>query len=130
MVDADIVGVITQFDAAELSEIVSPQDANGTIAGTGHIHSVTRWLETNALWLLKTGQGVTQCTFDEIDDADGVVAELGNEQKLVFQIDSEMVDAAANGPERNLGFQLEQRRSGIGPGVRRGQQAKREKCAG
>ena len=43
----------------------------------------------------------------EVDDPDGVVAELGNEEPLPRQINRHVIDSAAHFAERNFGFELQ-----------------------
>jgi hypothetical protein len=54
------------------------------------------------LRLLKTKHGAAHGARAEIDHADRVIAELGDKEQLPREIDREMVDAAADGPEWDL----------------------------
>ncbi len=48
----------------------------------------------------------------EIDDTDGVIAELGDEQPVANGIDGHVIDPAADVSERDLGFQTQGLRVG------------------
>jgi hypothetical protein len=58
---------------------------------------------------------VNHLTFLQIDHADGVVAQFGNEQPLPFRIDGHVIDPAADIAERDLGFQCQGRLNRLGP---------------
>jgi hypothetical protein len=45
----------------------------------------------------------------EIDDADAVVAELGDEQPLTRNVDRHMIDPAGDAAQRDLALELQQR---------------------
>nr|WP_246752010.1 hypothetical protein [Bradyrhizobium diazoefficiens] len=55
---------------------------------------------------VKASNGANYAAIGEIDNADAIIAKLGNEQSLPLQIDRHVIDSAAHVAEQNLGFEL------------------------
>ena len=110
-VDPDIVGVVAEIDAPFACQIFRPQQPHRSIAGVRDIDGIARRLVADALRLLQPGERASHPAYRKIDNTETVIPQLGDEKLLPLQIDCEMVDAAADRPERNLSFEL-QRRSG------------------
>src|SRR5215468_12072306 len=89
-----------------------------TITGVRYKYAIGKRDIRNALRLAQTGDPVQHLARCQIHDAKALVAELGNKQPLPLQIDSEVIDAAANLPERYLGLKYQgwACRLRIGPG--------------
>src|SRR5262244_3360044 len=99
---AHIVGIVTELDAPDRGQVLAPQHTHRTIAGIRYKYAIYKRDIRNALRLAQTGDPVQHLARCQIHDAKAVVAELRNEQPLPLQIDFEVIDAAANLPERYL----------------------------
>src|SRR5262244_3334913 len=104
---AHIVGIVTELDAPDRGQVLAPQDMHRTITGVRYKYAVGKRDIRNALRLAQTGDPVQHLARCQIHDAKAVVAELGNKQPLPPQIDSKVIDAAANLPERYLGLKYQ-----------------------
>src|SRR5262249_38758713 len=98
---------IDQSALRKIGTLIQPQR---TIASIRHVKGVGRRVEGEPLRLLEPRNSAYDFVFFYIDHADRVVAELRNENALATDIDREMVDAAADIAQRNLGLQHEGRR--------------------
>src|SRR5260221_14209649 len=79
-VDAAIVGIVAERQHREGRDIAAAIEAQRAVAGTGHVERVGRRDVADALWLLETADPVQDSARREIDDADAVIAELGEEE--------------------------------------------------
>jgi hypothetical protein len=61
------------------------------------------------LRLTQSGNPLNDFTRLEIDNADSVIAELGDEESLPRQVNRQVIDSTAHFAERDLGFQLQGR---------------------
>src|SRR5215469_9588027 len=73
-----------------------------TITGVRYKYAIYKRDIRNALRLAQTRDPVQHLARCQIHDGKAVVAELRNQQPLPLQIDSEVIDAAANLPQRYL----------------------------
>src|SRR5215468_6150820 len=99
---AHIVGIVTELDAPDRGQVLAPQHIHRTITGVRYKYAIYKRDIRNALRLAQTGDLVQHLARCQIHDAKAVIAELRNQQPLPLQIDSEVIDAAANLPERYL----------------------------
>src|SRR5262249_57043120 len=99
---ADIVGIVPELDAPDRGQILAPQHMHRTIIGVRYKYAIGKRDIRNALRLAQTGDPLQHLARCQIHDAKAVVAELGNKQPLPLQIDSKVIDAAANLPEGYL----------------------------
>src|SRR5258708_110430 len=70
---------------------------------------IARWDIAETLRLLQFGNDVPYLLLIQIDDSDGIVAELGYEQMSPGQIDRHVIDPALNVAQRDLSFELQRR---------------------
>src|SRR5215469_11880099 len=101
-VDALIVGIVTEFDPLDRGQILARQHLHRAVTGIRHKHPVGKRDIRYALRLAQTGDPAQYFARRQIDHAEAVVAELGDEQALTLRIDAEMIDAAAHFTERDL----------------------------
>ncbi len=116
-VDADVVGIVLEVDASGGRELGAAEEGDGAVPGIGDIERVGRRNIADALRLAQSFDPAQQGACFQIDHAEAVIAQLGDEQPLAREIDGEMVDAAADFSERDLGLELERR--GLGRPTRR-----------
>ena len=122
-IDADVVGIVAQVDPSIGREIATPQDANRPVAGVGDIDLAGRRHVADALRFAKSGERAQGGHGLEIDHAHRVIAQLGDEQPLVIEIDRQVIDPSAHIAERDFSLELE---PGLDrPGGSRSQQASR-----
>ena len=101
-VHADIVGIVTEFEAANRRQILAPQYTHRAITGIRHQYAVRKRDIRNALRLAQASDPAQYLARRQIDHAQAIITELRNEQPLPFRIDGEMIDAAADLTERDL----------------------------
>src|SRR5262245_13195017 len=106
-IDANIVGVIAQIESSHWLVVLASEQQHRTVTGIGDKNRVARRYIADTLRFLQSSNDVPYLARIQIDDRDAVVAELGNEEALPGQIDREVIDAAGDLAERNLGFELQ-----------------------
>src|SRR5262245_2316434 len=105
--DANVVGIIAQIESSHRLVILASEQQHRTVTGIGDKNHVARRYIADTLRFLQSGNDVPYLARVQIDDRDAVIAELGNEETLPGQIDREVIDAAGDLAERNLGFELQ-----------------------
>ena len=112
LVDADIVGVVAERDAAARREIRAAIKLHRAVAGIGDIERIGAREIADALRLFQPGHAVHNRPRREIDDTDTVVAELGDEKPPAREIDGKMIDPARYGTERDFCLEHQRRLGG------------------
>ena len=77
-----------------------------SVAAVRHVERVVRRHVTHALRSLEPGDGANELMPGEINDAEGIILELGHEQPLALQIDRHMVDAPGDLSQRDFRLDL------------------------
>ncbi|MDQ2802898.1 MAG: hypothetical protein M3Y41_09520 [Pseudomonadota bacterium] len=110
-IDADVIGVIAQRDRAHRSQILRPEHAHAAIPGIGDDHQVRFGRVSNALGLAQSGKATDDARGYKVDNVDGVVPELGDEEPLAPKVYRHVIDAALDAVERNGSLKHERRLS-------------------
>src|SRR6185437_10891440 len=111
-VDAHIVRIVAELDAAARREILAAIEVNRAVARIGDIERVSRRKVADALRLREADDAMNHRAGLEVDDADAVIAKLGDEEALTREVDGEVVDPAFDRAERDLCFEDERRLRG------------------
>ena len=104
-IDANIVGVTAQHQAAGRREILTAVKAYRTIAGAGDGHEIRSRRIANALRLVEPGHLLDPMPLCEIDDLESTVAERGHQQSFSGYIDSHVIDPPGHPWKRDLAFE-------------------------
>src|SRR5229473_5541470 len=106
-INAYVIGVAAELNSSRCLVIAPFKQTHRAVTSIGDIKHIGRGLIAHALGLLQFWNPADQFAIWEIDNSNGIIAQLGNEQSLPLQIDRHMVDAAAHVAQRNFGFELE-----------------------
>ena len=109
-VHADIVGILAKINPTGRGIIRSGKNAHRSIARVCDVKRIHRRHVSEALRFPQSGNRLNDLALLEVDDPDGVVAELGNEEPLPRQINRHVINSTAHFAERNLGFKLQRHR--------------------
>jgi hypothetical protein len=93
-IQANVVGIVTQIDPAGRREIGRMEEPDGAIAPTGDGKEIDARDKGNALLLLESSEPADHAAGREVDDIDGVIAELGHRQMAAPEINRHVIDAA------------------------------------
>ncbi len=108
-IDTDIVGVVIERDLPMRRKIRALIEIDGAGIPRRDVQRIGRGDIAETLRLLLVLQVPDQLSHLEVDDADSVVAELGDEKALAPEVDREMIDPARDRPKRNLALQNQRR---------------------
>src|SRR5262249_30872263 len=106
---AHIISIVTELDTPDRGQILGLQHAHRAVTGVRYKYAVRKRDIRNALRLAQTRDPVQHLARCQIDNAKAVVAEFRNQQPLPLQIDSEVIDAAANLPKGYLHLKYQRR---------------------
>ena len=109
-IDADIVCIAAQLNSSRRLVVVSFKQSYRTVSGIGDIEHIGRRLVADALRLLQPWNPANHPSICEIDNANAVIAQFGNEQALPLQINRHVVDPTTHIAERKPSLKLEQHR--------------------
>src|SRR5215204_5984098 len=104
--DANVVGVFSELQRRYRRKIAAPVEPQRAVPAARAEERVRARLIRDPLGFLQARDGAALLAGIEVDDADRVVAELGDEQAPPGQIDREVVDPTFDGAERDLRFDL------------------------
>ncbi|MEH2570279.1 hypothetical protein [Bradyrhizobium sp. AZCC 2289] len=105
-VDANIVGVAAKLDSSRGLVVAPFEQLHRAVTGIGDIKHIGRGLVPDALRVLQSRDPADQFAIWKIDDANGVIAQFGNEQTLPLQVDGHVIDAATHVAQHNFGLEL------------------------
>ncbi len=91
-IEPDVVGVLTEPHHANRREILPAEELHGTVASAGDGDEVRRRRVADALGLAQPGDAPDLPAGGEVDDIEGAVAELGDEQPPAGEVDRHVVD--------------------------------------
>ena len=109
-IDADIVCIAAQLNSSRRLVVASFKQSYRTVSGIGDIEHIGRRLVADALRLLQPWNPADHSAISEIDNANTVIAQFGNEQALPLQINRHVVDPATHIAQWKPGLKLEQHR--------------------
>ena len=127
-IDADVVGVRAEIEPAGLAVLRAVVEAHRAVARIGDEQEIERRQVADALRVAQPADAVHHLARRDVDHADAVVAELGDEQPMMREVERHVVDAADHLAERDFGFELQRlgRRGGAACGGERERQDARQ----
>src|SRR3984893_16791748 len=109
-IDADIVRIITQIDAADFGIIRAAEQTDRSVTAICDVKRIARRLVGYALRFRQSRDDVNDLALLEIDNSKRVVFKFRNKQPALERIKSHMIDPPLDRTEDNLVFEIERRR--------------------
>jgi hypothetical protein len=110
IIDADIVSVVAERDLSDGHQVSTPIDLHQAALTVRDEYAICGRNVADTLWFLEARQGPDRLAFFQVNDRDAVIAEFGNIESLALDIDSEVIDPAADVAQGDPGFDHEQLR--------------------
>src|SRR5260370_26135023 len=107
IVDSDVIGIIAEINPRHERQVFRSQYPHRSIPSVRDVDRIGRRFVGDALGLLCAEHSALHLACSEVDDANGVVTQFGNEQPLALEVDGEMVDTTGDRPQRDFCLQLQ-----------------------
>ena len=94
---ADVVGIVKPLDAFDARERRPVQDIDAVGAAVRDKDAIELGQVKDSLWLAESAEASFPPARLHVDDFQRVIAQCGDEEPLLFQVNPEMVDAPLHG---------------------------------